>query len=417
MLEKRRDTESDTCRVSEMIRNQSSQFLPVLMDAIPYPVIVRDPDHQVLLANRAAMQVYGDDVLNDTCHHACRGREAPCEDCPGLQAMRTRRPVTREIWDPQRQDYLLISSFPIFNDDDFCGIIETAQVVTESRQNVRRIRELLARVTAQNKKLLEWRSELDFQLDLAREIQKNLLPQHPMCFSELCLDFRYLPCGKVGGDLYDVQIVDDDHIVLMIADASGHGVSAAFVMMMIKVVFEAPYQNPLAPDQMLASMNRQLVNFIPSGQFVTAFYGVYSLTNHTLRYSRGGHPLPLLLRHESDELEGLDAEGFPLGTLDDIDFSVEEVTLNHGDRLLFYTDGVIDARNPEGQRFQQRGLEKLYRETRDKPVIEVLEHVVNGLWDFMDGRRADDDVTLMTAEYTHERFFGLPEPKHSRQSD
>lgn len=411
------DTEkSDSgCRIAEMLRSRSAEFLPTLMDSIPYSLIVRDPAHRVLLANRAALLAYGEEVLDGKCHHVCRGHDAPCDDCPAQEAVRTRRPVTREIWDPLRKDYLLISSFPMLDEQGhFCGIIETVQVVTESRQNTQRIRDLLAKVTAQNKKLLEWRHELDVQLDLAREIQKNLLPQHPLCFQSLCLDFRYLPCGKVGGDIYDVQIIDNDHVGLLIADASGHGVSAAFVVMMIKVLFESPNPHRLQPAQTLGSINNQLVNFIPTGQFVTAFYAVYNLRSHTMRFSRAGHPFPLLLRRATGKLETLDTDGLPLGTLSGVEFGVNEVPFELGDRLLLYTDGVVDLQDEQRRRLHQEGLERYFLRTRDEPVVNVLDRIVSSLWDYTGTRTPDDDVTLMLVEFTHEPYFGLPKPRESQ---
>lgn len=401
--------------IDPALTGQLAQFVPALIDSIPYPVIVRDFDHRVLLANRAALEFFGRELLDGRCYAVCRGRDSPCPDCPVSETMRMRREVVRETFDPVKREHLEIRSFPMFDAENrFCGVIETTQVVTESRRNLQRIRELLGQVTQQNKELLSWRREVDLQLELARDIQNNLLPQQPLCFRNLCCDFRYLPCGQVGGDLYDIEILDDGHAGILIADASGHGVSAALIAVMIKVIFNSANHNRIDPAMTLESMNRQLGEFIPMGQFVTAFYGVYEMEANRLVYARAGHPLPILLRAESGEMETLDASGFPLGALGDVRFDVGEVTFRQDDRLLLYTDGVVEAADPSQKRLGEARLKELFARTRGIPSEKVLDSLIEEVRTFTQGRPLADDLTLVLLENARHPYFGLPPAKEER---
>ncbi|MFW6457638.1 MAG: SpoIIE family protein phosphatase, partial [Planctomycetota bacterium] len=297
-----------------------------LVDSIPHPFIVRDPDFHVVLANRAAEEYFGDELLGKTCYEAQHMGHSICEECPVVEAGTNLQHVQREEKHPETGDYIQIDTYPMLDEEDnFCGVIETTQVINDRVEAMDKIRDLLHDASIRNQKLKEWRRNFDFELDVARQIQRALVPQESFCRKGICFEFLYQPTGTVGGDLYDIVPLDDDRTGILIADASGHGVGAAFIAVMIKIVFRSYMIDKTSPVGALEAVNKHLLQVMPNGQFATAFYGIYDAEKNEMVFSRAGHPMPLIARGDSGDVDMLDGGGFVLGTLEDI--GAEESTV------------------------------------------------------------------------------------------
>ncbi|MFW6044844.1 MAG: SpoIIE family protein phosphatase [Planctomycetota bacterium] len=370
-----------------------------LVDSIPHPFIVRDLDFRVVLANEAAEEYFGEDLLGKTCYEAQHMGHSICEECPVVEAGESERHVQREERHPETGDYLQIDTYPMRDDGgSFCGVIETTQVINDRVEAMNKIRDLLREASLRNQKLVEWRRNFDFELDVAREIQRALVPQESFCRNGICFDFLYQPTGSVGGDLYDIVTIDDDRTGILIADASGHGVGAAFIAVMIKIVFRSYMIDKSDPTAALEAINRHLLEVMPEGQFATAFYGIYDTSSHELVFSRAGHPKPFVARRETHEIEMLDAGGFVLGTLEDVGAEESTISLQPGDRILFYTDGVVEARNKSGDQYSSYRLQKKFREICERDRSELLKNLIGDVRAFSAGHEIDDDLTLVMAE-------------------
>jgi sigma-B regulation protein RsbU (phosphoserine phosphatase) len=374
-------------------------MVTALVDSIPHPFIVRDPAYRVVLANKAAEEYFGDDLLGKTCYEAQHMGHSVCSDCPVKEASTTRRHVQREERHPETGDYVQIDTYPMRDvEGHFCGVIETTQIINDRVKAMNKIRGLLREASVRNQKLTEWRRNFDFELDVARQIQRALVPQDPFCRQGVCFEFLYQPTGSVGGDLYDVVPLDEDRTGILIADASGHGVGAAFIAVMIKIVFRSYVIDKSSPASALESINRHLLNVMPEGQFATAFYGIYDPGERELVFSRAGHPMPLLARAGSNRVEKLDTDGFVLGTLESIGVEERRVEFQTGDRLLFYTDGVVEAQNPDGEPYSVDRLVRSFRRLHRDERSEMLQQVIGEVREFVSGRDIEDDLTLVVAE-------------------
>jgi sigma-B regulation protein RsbU (phosphoserine phosphatase) len=212
----------------------------------------------------------------------------------------------------------------------------------------------------------------------------------------MCFDFLYRPSGEIGGDLYDVLPVGDQQVGLLVSDASGHGVGAALIAAMVRMAFRSPEVDKGSPGRVLEAINNRLVDVSPTSQFATAFYAVYDAGSRRLRYGSGGHPAPVLVRGEG--AQALTEGGIVLGSVRDVDFEVHELELEPGDKLLLYTDGALDVRNPSGDRFGPRRLREAAGRHREQRGGEFLGGLVGEIERFMDGARPDDDLTLVLGE-------------------
>jgi serine phosphatase RsbU (regulator of sigma subunit) len=245
---------------------------------------------------------------------------------------------------------------------------------------------------------------VEHELETARTIQTSILPREVPPIAGLRIAVRYLPARTVAGDLYDFQPVDAAQLGVLIADVAGHGVSAALIASMTTVAFAS--QKPHAADtaRTLAEMNRVLCGHFES-RYVTAAYVFFETARRALRYSLAGHPPPLLWRAAAQAIEKLEAGSIVLGLLENAVYESTEVPIEPGDRLILYTDGLLEAQNPHGEWF---GDAELARAIRDHASSDaegfcnaLLAHLAR--WCGADGRGASelrftDDVTIIAID-------------------
>lgn len=205
-------------------------------------------------------------------------------------------------------------------------------------------------------------ARIEGELEAARTIQGSLLPRELPRLGGLESAARFLPASQVAGDFYDVWRIDDRRIGLLVADVSGHGVPAALIASMVKVAAASHRALADRPAELLAEVNRTLCGGF-SGGFVTAVclaidVGVDAAASR-ITLSSAGHPPPLLYRGADASVEELWVDGTLLGRFLDARFSQREVALEPGDRLVVFTDGLLEAAGPEGEQLGDDRLRSL----------------------------------------------------------
>jgi hypothetical protein len=191
--------------------------------------------------------------------------------------------------------------------------------------------------------------EINKELQIATKIQSSILPREIPRLPGLEIVARYVPMGAVAGDFYDFLVVDDRQIGVLVADVTGHGVPAALIASMLKVAFAAQLADAQDPARVLAGINRALCGKFEE-HFVTAAYVFLDLEKSVLHYAGAGHP-PILVTPRTNrisvaiESREIEANGLMLGLFPDAEYSAIEVPLGAGDRVLLYTDGILEAMN------------------------------------------------------------------------
>src|ERR671911_808440 len=195
------------------------------------------------------------------------------------------------------------------------------------------------------------RQSTEQELKLARSIQRASLPEEVPHLEGWQISPYYQPAREVGGDFYDFHLLSEGRVGLVVGDATGKGVPAALVMStacgMLQAVSQA--SGPSSPGGVLAQVNEALSARIPTNMFVTCFYAVIDPERGTLRYANAGHDLPYLW--SGGECEELRARGMPLGLMPAMSYEEGEVTLEEDQGVLFYSDGLVEAHDPEGGMF------------------------------------------------------------------
>lgn len=243
------------------------------------------------------------------------------------------------------------------------------------------------------------------ELNVAASIQLDMLPRvFPAFPEETSFDIWAFmhPAKEVGGDYYDYFMLDDRHLVTVIADVSGKGVPAALFMMMGKTLMrsQAAYLN--SPSEIMEKVNKSLNENNDEMMFITGFFSILNLVTGELTYANAGHNAPLLYRAETEEYEYLieDAD-LVLAIMEDTTYREHRLFLNPGDKLFLYTDGVTEAVNTEGGLYGEEHLKEVMnrqemRELSGEALINTLNQDIR---EFADGAGQADDITMVVVSY------------------
>jgi sigma-B regulation protein RsbU (phosphoserine phosphatase) len=257
------------------------------------------------------------------------------------------------------------------------------------------LREKIAQLEAAQAALVE-KERLARELELARDLQLRSLPDRFPEVAGVHFASAYRPAREVGGDLYDVIDLGDGQLGLLIADVSDKGLPAAFFMALTRSLTLAEARRSLSPREVLSNVNRLLREVNRAGMFVTMFYGVFDTRTRRLVYGRAGHDRPLWLRADGS-VEPLDAPGILVGLLDHDEFYLTEAdtTLAPGDALILYTDGMVDALDPNGVEFGAQHWVSRVRDYADLPADELCSALFDEVAAFQLGTPQMDDMTLL----------------------
>jgi sigma-B regulation protein RsbU (phosphoserine phosphatase) len=226
-------------------------------------------------------------------------------------------------------------------------------------------------------------------------LNRLLLPKAPPTWPEWSWAIHFRPLDPLGGDYYDFSLPDDNHLGILIADASGHSLPAAMVAIMARIAFAEERQSP-RPAEVLGAMNRRLQG-LADERFVTAFYGVFDRQSRRLAFANAGHPQPLHYCAATKTCHRLPASGFMLGILSDAKYDEQSIDLASGDRLVFYTDGAIESRNESGQGFGVERLEAVTMAHCESSAEVLRDALVDAVLSFRGAAPKADDCTIVVA--------------------
>jgi serine phosphatase RsbU (regulator of sigma subunit)/predicted ester cyclase len=238
------------------------------------------------------------------------------------------------------------------------------------------------------------RERIEQELQVARRIQQDLLPEATPALEGWRIATYYGPAREVGGDFYDFLELSNGRLGLILGDATGHGMPAALVMSTTRGMLRAVVQSVESPGEVLGRVNEALVADIPPSTFVTCFYGILDPEGGRFSYANAGHNLPC--RRLNGQAEELRARGMPLGLMPGMGYEEKEATLDIGESVLFYSDGLVEAHDPRGEMFGFPRLRKLVAE-HDAEVGSLVNFLMEELRSFTgEGWEQEDDITLVT---------------------
>jgi serine phosphatase RsbU (regulator of sigma subunit) len=235
------------------------------------------------------------------------------------------------------------------------------------------------------------------ELEVARQLQRDLLPKVAPPIEGYTFAFSYRSANTVGGDYYDFLTLADGRVALVSADASGHGIASALLMAIANATLKLAVDTDPAPVNVARMMNKALVETGGPRAFLTLFYGLLEPSTGRLEYVCAGHPFPML-RRPSGEVEKLGVGSFPVGLRPGRDFESSETSLDAGDRLLLYTDGIPEAVDEKGEAF---GFERLEESLgKGGTPREIHDRILAELTEFEGEEKLRDDRSLVVIART-----------------
>jgi serine phosphatase RsbU (regulator of sigma subunit) len=244
---------------------------------------------------------------------------------------------------------------------------------------------------------------ISHELETARQIQAFILPEESINIEGLNITARYVPMASVAGDFYDFAKVDEKSLGILVADVSGHGVPASLISSMVKIAFASNTAHAADPAQMLDGINQVLCGKLES-DFVTAGYLFLDIEEKNMIYAGAGHMPLILWRAAEKKIYEFREKGTILGQFEDIQFKNIRFPLKPDDRIILYTDGIVETSNPANTLFGFDRLKEFIISYAQLPAGQFADAIIRQIfnWSGKSSEEAlDDDLTLIVADYKH----------------
>ena len=234
-------------------------------------------------------------------------------------------------------------------------------------------------------------------MEMAARLQNGILSPGNFDTGRVRACARYQPSTNLGGDFYDLRLLRDGQASIFLADAVGHGVSAALLAAMAKMALDEALSDHSTPSTILGALNHAFQFCSEHGKYLTAFSGLLDCSSGELVYSLAGHVPPLLYCAKDQGVQLLDSPGYCLGIFEEGRYEDRRALLSPGDRLFAFTDGIYDASPDEKQLYGSR-FPGLLVESASLTNEDFLDRLDKGLDDFLGGERPADDYTLLSIQ-------------------
>ena len=397
-----------------------------MLDGISDPLAVISSDFTVRRANRAYTTLVGksfSDTVGEKCYDLLRKRTSQCKDCRLKKAISENRPVAvARSEHPFENGTISINFSPVVLSLPFferlisallrrfsgngTGTDENETCIIEHIRDITLLEKLKHDLEAKNhslahtmKHLKEAQQNIHDELQLARNIQQGLLPTKAPDTPKLKIEHTYHPVEDVGGDIYDFIQYPPNRMGVFIGDASGHGLSAAFVGTISKMSLYNHGQNEIPVAELIARINDDLINNIHSGHYLTCFWGIFDFDAATFTFCRAGHPIPVLIKKDGS-VRPLTTSGTFIGLLANSVFEQSSIKFERGDRFFLFTDGIYEVEKPEPTKdnfmLGYDDFVSILVSCRDTPFSKVMAEIRRRLGSY----RYDDDYTLIAIEAT-----------------
>lgn len=267
---------------------------------------------------------------------------------------------------------------------------QLGEVATSFDTMTQSIGSLLSRVAEQER--------LQSEISIAASIQRNLLPKQGPTHAGISFSAHFEPTASIGGDYYDLFNLDKTRLAVTIGDVSGHGLSTGLVMAMVKAAITTLVEQGADEDSLFHRLNDLVLRSTDRRTFMTLGFTIFDLGTRRLRHTNAGHLYPYLLR-EGEAPRAIEAPSLPLGLRSDITPRTIEMDLEERDTLVYLSDGIVEAQNPDGDPFGFDSLERLLVHLVGASPSDIQATILQAVAEHSGGRPADDDRTIMALRF------------------
>ncbi len=278
--------------------------------------------------------------------------------------------------------------------------------MSEEQHNYRKIinhnTELEKEVSKRTSQLKKQNYQLFKDLETAKRIQMSMFPEKDLSLFSKKIKYKsiYNPIDQLGGDFFDIIILDKKHIAFIIADVSGHGAAAALITSMLKISFRNHSSSLLSTAEICNKVNKDLYNSIGgTGRFSSVFYVILNIESGKLQFTSAGHPPAILYDSKNEKIKVLKTNGAYLGIFETPTFNYKNINLNTGDKIFMYTDGIIEARNKNKEFYGFERLKQFIFDSRHLELDKTIENLIINIDDFTKKQKIKDDQAILYISY------------------
>lgn len=262
------------------------------------------------------------------------------------------------------------------------------------REKNRQLQKAYDELKAAQEQIIE-KERLEHELQVAADIQTSILPQELPQVGGFDFGALMVPARMVGGDFYDIFLLDGDRIGFLIGDVADKGIPSAIFMARTHALIMSEAMHNSSPADVLQQVNRHLIRLDQSSQFVTVILGILETRSGEITYARAGHEIPILLDPTGEVKSLPHLHGQAIGLLDELTVDEYSFVLEKGATLVLFTDGMTDCRDPKGEPFGYDGLCKYLEVQKDLTGQTACDALWSSLQLYQSGAAQDDDVTLV----------------------
>jgi len=286
--------------------------------------------------------------------------------------------------------------------DDYITKIFDGTIFLAKIKSLLRVKHLSDHIKSQYEELKEKNQVIEFQLQMARQVQRSIIRKIDMDINGTKILSKYLPALEVGGDFYSVKELDDSHIGLVIGDVSGHGISAALLTATLSMMFDTMASKHYTPNSLLKEMNDQFCKIFKhtgNEMYVCMFYAIIDTVNYVISYSNAGQVYPVFIDTNENKIYELEIGGIPIGLMSESSYDVKQTNYSPGDYLFFHTDGLSDFfYKKEPDKFSEKLRVCLNKsiQTYGSSLGSIIENVLNEFYDYEEKNKYEkDDISII----------------------
>lgn len=246
------------------------------------------------------------------------------------------------------------------------------------------------------------------ELAIAAQIQKNLYPKQAPVVKGFDIYGRNIPAKEIGGDYFDFFLLDEEIMVLTICDVSGKGLPAGMVATMIRAIIRSHPDLCREPAVMMEKLNESLCRDVEDGLYATIFFSVLDIPSRSLTYCSCGHEPAIISKPGNPVLRRLALKGMPVGMFEEASYCTETIQLKFGERLVMYTDGVVDIENPDGEPLGMEKFENFVQESVASGPRDFFNETFEILREYQGNAEQADDITMIVVDVLMP--FARPKP-------
>lgn len=336
-------------------------------------VRVIDKENKTIYANRKMQEDLGFDIIGQKCFRNINKKEA-CTDCIVKNTLLNGQISRKEIIINDKV-YSATASPVKSKLGEIIGAVEVFRDITYEK-------ELAQSLEIKNTKMSN-------DINFAKNMQIRMLPT-PGIFNDLLINYLYKPSEMLSGDIFDVYKIDHEHTGIYICDVVGHGVTASLLTIFVRQSLRAISKNETNINKIIKELHKTFIALnLDSDKYFSVFFAIFNKKTKEFRYINAGHnSVPIFVR--DGDIKMLEAKGYPICNIfDTVNYDANSISLKEKDKLVFYTDGIIETKNEEGQEFGMVRLLKIIKEETN--ILDVLR---NDIEDFSN-KQTDDYAVLV----------------------